>query len=37
MGDTYINKITFKNIILKYLIEEISKEEGVQTKWFALS
>ncbi len=32
MGDTYINKITFKNIILKYLIEEISKEEGVQTK-----
>ncbi len=32
MEDTYINKITFKNIILKYLIEEISKEEGVQSK-----
>ena len=32
MEDTYINKITFKNIILKYLIEEISKEEGVQIK-----
>ena len=31
------NNITFKDLILKYLIEEISKEEGVQTKWFALS
>lgn len=30
------NNITFKDLILKYLIEEISKEEGVQTKWFAL-
>lgn len=26
------NNITFKDLILKYLIEEISKEEGVQTK-----
>ena len=31
------NNITFKDLILKYLIEEISKEEGVQSKWFALS
>ncbi len=28
MEDTYINKITFKNLILKYLIEEILKEKG---------
>ena len=26
------NNITFKDLILKYLIEEISKEEGVQSK-----
>ena len=37
MKGAYLNKISFKNLILKYLIEEISKEEGVQTKWFALS
>ena len=28
MEDTYINKITFKSLILKYLIEEILKEKG---------
>ena len=28
MEETYINKITFKDIILKYLIEEILKEKG---------
>ena len=28
MEDTYINKITFKDLILKYLIEEILKEQG---------
>lgn len=28
MVDTYINKITFKDLILKYLIEEILKEKG---------
>lgn len=28
MEETYINKITFKNLILKYLIEEILKEKG---------
>ncbi len=28
MEDTYINKITFKDLILKYLIEEILKEKG---------
>ena len=27
MEDTYINKITFKDLLLKYLIEEILKEE----------
>ena len=26
------NNITFKDLILKYLIKEISKEEGVQSK-----
>ena len=28
MEGTYINKITFKDLILKYLIEEILKEQG---------
>ena len=28
MEDTYINKITFKDLILKYLVEEILKEKG---------
>ena len=28
MEDTYINKITFKDLILKYLIEEIEKENN---------
>lgn len=28
MEETYINKITFKDLILKYLIEEILKEKG---------
>ena len=28
MEETYINKITFKDLILKYLIEEILKETG---------
>ena len=28
MEDTYINKITFKDLILKFLIEEILKEKG---------
>ena len=28
MEETYINKITFKVLILKYLIEEILKEKG---------
>ncbi len=28
MEETYINKITFKDLILKYLIEEILKEQG---------
>lgn len=32
MEGTYLNNISFKALILKYLIEEISKEEGVQTK-----
>ena len=32
MEDAYLNNTTFKDLILKYLIEEISKEEGVQTK-----
>ena len=27
MEETYINKITFKDLILKYLIEEILKEK----------
>ena len=27
-----LNNTSFKDLILKYLIEEISKEEGVQTK-----
>ena len=36
MKEAYLNNISFKDFILKYLIEEISKEEGVQTKWFAL-
>ena len=29
MEGTYLNKISFKELILKYLIEEITKEEGV--------
>ena len=37
MKVAYLNNISFKDLILKYLIEEISKEEEVQTKWFALS
>lgn len=37
MEGAYLNNISFKDLILKYLIEEISKEEGVQAKWFALS
>lgn len=37
MERAYLNNISFKDLILKYLIKEISKEEGVQTKWFALS
>ena len=28
MEETYINKITFKDLLLKYLIEEILKEKG---------
>ena len=36
MEGAYLNNISFKDLILKYLIEEISKEEGVQIKWFAL-
>jgi len=28
MEETYINKITFKDLILKYLIDEILKEKG---------
>lgn len=32
MERAYLNSISFKDLILKYLIEEISKEEGVQTK-----
>ena len=32
MEGTYLNNISFKDLILKYLIEEISKEEEVQTK-----
>lgn len=28
MEETYINKITFKDLILKYLIEEVLKEKG---------
>lgn len=28
MEETYINKITFKDLILKCLIEEILKEQG---------
>ena len=27
MEETYINKITFKDLLLKYLIEEILKEQ----------
>ena len=29
MEGAYLNKISFKDLILKYLIEEITKEEGV--------
>lgn len=36
MEGAYLNNISFKDLILKYLIEEISKEVGVQSKWFAL-
>ncbi len=32
MKGAYLNNISFKDLILEYLIEEISKEEGVQTK-----
>lgn len=32
MEETYLNNISFKDLILKYLIEQISKEEEVQTK-----
>lgn len=32
MEGAYLNNISFKDLILKYLIEEISKEEGVKTK-----
>ena len=32
MERAYLNNISFKDLILKYLIEEISKEEGVQAK-----
>lgn len=35
MKGAYLNNISFKDLILKYLIEEISKEERVQSKWFA--
>ena len=28
MEGAYLNKISFKDLILKYLIEEITKEEG---------
>lgn len=28
MEEIYINKITFKDLILKYLIKEILKEQG---------
>ena len=31
MEGAYLNNISFKDLILKYLIEEISKEEEVQT------
>ena len=29
MEGAYLNKISFKDLILNYLIEEITKEEGV--------
>ena len=29
MKGAYLNQISFKDLILKYLIEEIMKEEGV--------
>lgn len=32
MEGAYLNNISFKDLILKYLIAEISKEKGVQTK-----
>ena len=32
MNKKIINNISFKDLILKYLIEEISKEEEVQKK-----
>jgi hypothetical protein len=31
MEDAYLNKISFKDLILKYLIEEIIKEEKGET------
>ena len=37
MNKKIINNISFKDLILKYLIEEISKEEEVQKKWFVFS
>ena len=29
MEGAYLNKISFKDLILEYLIEEITKDEGV--------
>ena len=29
MEGAYLNNISFKDLVLKYLIEEITKEEGV--------
>jgi hypothetical protein len=31
MENSYLNKISFKDLILKYLIEEIIKEEKGET------
>ncbi len=31
MEDAYLTNISFKDLILKYLIEEITKEEGVNS------
>ena len=36
MEDAYLTNISFKDLILKYLIEEIIKEEkGDLSDWFA--